>query len=64
MYFAGMDRTGFFDFKLDFIEQANSGGEDIFVTRFDQGLWSDAKPVQVLNTRGHETVTQCTKQGC
>ena len=63
MYFAGMDRTGFFDFKLDFIEQANSGGEDIFVTQFNRGLWSDAKPVQALNTRGHETVTQCTKAG-
>lgn len=63
MYFAGMDRTGHFDFKLDFIEQSNSGGEDIFVTHFDKGLWSDARPVQTLNTRGHETVTQCTRNG-
>lgn len=63
MYFAGMDRTGFFDFKLDFIKQLNSGGEDIFVSTLAQGLWTDARPMQKLNTNGHETVTQCNTSG-
>ena len=58
LYFCGMDRSGFFDFKLDFIEFPNSGGEDIFHCRLEHGLWTDARPWGQLNTNGHECVTQ------
>jgi hypothetical protein len=30
LYFSAMDRTGFFDFKLDFTKEKSAGGEDIF----------------------------------
>lgn len=31
MYFSAMDRTGFFDFKVDYTKQKSSGGEDLLV---------------------------------
>ena len=63
LYFCGMDRTGFFDYKLDFIKYRNSGGEDVFMSRFENGMWSDARPVQPLNTNGHECITQVISPG-
>lgn len=61
IYFAGMDRTGFFDFKLDYTKQKSSGGEDIFTSEFKDGIWTDARPINILNTNSHETVTQILK---
>lgn len=58
MFFTAMDRTGYFDFKMDFIKQKNAGGEDIFVSELVDGLWTDARPVDFLNTNRHEAVTQ------
>ena len=63
LYFTGMDRTGFFDFKLDFISQPNSGGEDIFhTTRTEAGFWEDSKAVFSICTNGHEAITQALSQ--
>ncbi len=58
IYFSAMDRTGFFDFKLDFTKQKSSGGEDIFISEFKDGIWMDARPINNLNTNGHEVVNQ------
>ncbi len=63
LYFSAMDRTGFFDFKLDFTKEKSSGGEDIFVSNRKEGIWQDAKPLSVLNTNGHEVVSQVFKNG-
>lgn len=63
LYFTAMDRTGFFDFKMDFIKQRNAGGEDIYVSEIKDGLWQDARPVQILNTNRHEAVTQVLRDG-
>ena len=61
MYFSAMDRTGFFDFKVDFTKQISSGGEDIFSSEFKDGIWTDARPINILNTNSHETVSQILK---
>lgn len=61
IYFTGMDRTGFFDFKLDYTKQKSSGGEDIFTSEFKDGIWTDARPINILNTNSHEAVTQILK---
>lgn len=58
LYFTGMDRTGFFDFKLDYTKQNSSGGEDIYSSEFKDGIWTDARPLNKLNTNSHETVSQ------
>jgi outer membrane protein OmpA-like peptidoglycan-associated protein len=63
LYFSAMDRTGFFDFKLDFTKQRSAGGEDIYISRNEQGVWSDARPIKDINTNGHEVVTQVLKSG-
>ena len=64
LYFSGMDRTGFFDFKQDFIQSENCGGEDIYVSKLlSNGVWSDARPLTYLNTNGHECVTQTLNDG-
>jgi outer membrane protein OmpA-like peptidoglycan-associated protein len=63
LIFSGMDRSGFFDFKLDFNQQSSCGGEDIFVSHFAHGTWSDAKPIATINTQGHEVVTQLLNNG-
>ncbi len=57
LYFSAMDRTGYFDFKIDFNEAKNCGGEDIYFSKLENGVWTDARPVSFLNTNGHETVT-------
>jgi outer membrane protein OmpA-like peptidoglycan-associated protein len=58
-----MDRTGYFDFKLDFIKEKSAGGEDIFYSFLKEGIWSDARPLTDLNTNGHEVLTQVFKNG-
>ena len=61
LYFSAMDRTGYFDFKLDFTKQSSSGGEDVFVSDFNNGIWEDARPIKSLNTNGHEVISQVLK---
>jgi outer membrane protein OmpA-like peptidoglycan-associated protein len=64
LFFSGMDRTGFFDFKQDFIKSKNCGGEDIYVSKLlSDGVWSDARPLTYLNTNGHECVTHALDDG-
>ena len=63
MYFSAMDRTGFFDFKLDYTIEKSAGGEDIFISNMKDGIWEDARPVNILNTNGHEVVTQVFNNG-
>lgn len=58
LYFTGMDRTGFFDFKLDYTKQKSSGGEDIFSSEYKDGIWTDARPINILNTNSHEAISQ------
>jgi outer membrane protein OmpA-like peptidoglycan-associated protein len=57
LYFTGMDRTGFYDFKQSLIESKNSGGEDIFFSSLINGIWTDARPLSFLNTNSHESVS-------
>ena len=63
LYFSAMDRTGFFDFKLDFTKQKSSGGEDIYYSDLVESVWSDARPLSEINTNGHEVVTQAFENG-
>lgn len=63
LIFSGMDRTGFFDFKLDFTKQKSAGGEDIFISRFRNGVYEDARPITFLNTDAHEVATHAFKDG-
>ena len=63
LFFSAMDRTGYFDFKLDFTKEKSSGGEDIFFSKKEQGLWSDARPLSSMNTNAHEVVTQVLGNG-
>lgn len=63
LYFSAMDRTGFFDFKLDFTKQQSAGGEDIFYSDFREGIFSDARPMNEINTNCHEVVTQIFNNG-
>ena len=63
LYFCGMDRTGFFDFKLNFTVNPNSGGEDVFYSTLEHGIWSDARPMKVISTNGHECITQVLDDG-
>ena len=57
LIFSAMDRTGFFDFKIDYTQVASAGGEDIYKSEFKDGLWTDARPFTQLNTNGHEVIT-------
>jgi hypothetical protein len=63
LYFSAMDRTGFFDFKMDFTKEKSAGGEDIFMSNFKEGIWEDARPLTKLNTNGHEVVSQVFSNG-
>jgi outer membrane protein OmpA-like peptidoglycan-associated protein len=61
LYFSAMDRTGFFDFKVDFTKQKTSGGEDVFCSEIKDGIWADARPISFLNTNSHEIISQVFK---
>ncbi len=63
LIFSAMDRTGFFDFKLDFTKQKSAGGEDIFYSEKVNEIWTDARPLTALNTNAHEIVSQVLKNG-
>lgn len=63
LYFSSMDRTGFFDFKLDYTKEKSAGGEDIYISSLIEGVWEDARPVTLLNTNGHEVVSQVFDNG-
>lgn len=59
LIFSAMDRTGFFDFKIDFTKAKNAGGEDIYRTVKANGVFTDARPIKFLNTNAHEVATFC-----
>ena len=61
LYFSAMDRTGFFDFKLDFTKEKSAGGEDIYCSELNEGVWLDARPLKEINTNGHEVVSEVFK---
>jgi outer membrane protein OmpA-like peptidoglycan-associated protein len=63
LYFTGMDRTGFFDYKILFNKTRNNGGEDIFFSKLVDGYWTDSKDLKILNTNGHESVNQIFENG-
>lgn len=58
MAFTGMDRTGYFDTKIDFTKTRNLGGEDIFISEQKNGFWQDAIPLKLLSTNSHEAINQ------
>ena len=58
LVFSGMDRTGFFDYQIDFTQNQNAGGEDIFKSQMNSGLFEDARPLADFNTNAHEVITQ------
>ena len=57
MIFTSMDRTGFFDFKMDFTKAASAGGEDVYLSEYKDGIWTDARPITAMNTNAHESVS-------
>lgn len=61
LYFTAMDRTGFFDFKLDFTKEKSAGGEDIYFSELNEGVWMDSRPLKEINTNGHEVASQVFK---
>ena len=63
LYFTGMDRTGFFNHKIDFTKTREFGGEDVFVSKMQDGLFSNAIPVKSVNTNGHESINQILRDG-
>jgi len=63
LYFTGMDRTGYFDYKIDFSKSKNNGGEDIFYSKLLNGSWEDARDLKILNTNGHEAINQVLQNG-
>jgi outer membrane protein OmpA-like peptidoglycan-associated protein len=63
LMFTGMDRTGYFDNKIDFTKTKNAGGEDIFISIQKNGLWQNATALKTINTNGHEAVTQSLSNG-
>ena len=63
LYFSAMDRTGYFDFKIDFTKAKNAGGEDIYFSKFNNGIFEDARPLTFLNTNSHEVVTYSFSNG-
>jgi outer membrane protein OmpA-like peptidoglycan-associated protein len=63
LVFSAMDRTGFFDQRIDFTRSLKAGGEDIFIARLKDGIWEDARPLGDLSTNAHEVVTQARADG-
>ena len=61
IYFVGMDRTGQFSAKIDFTKTRNYGGEDIWMSKRKHGLYTEAKPVTILNDNTHQSVTSIHK---
>ena len=63
LYFTAMDRTGYFDFKIDFTKNEEAGGEDIFVSKLTNNQFQDSRPLTYLNTNRHESLSHITSQG-
>ena len=63
LFFTGMDRSGFFDYKIDFTKTRNNGGEDLFISKKINGSWEDARDIKQLNTNAHESVTGVLSNG-
>jgi outer membrane protein OmpA-like peptidoglycan-associated protein len=64
LLFTGMDRTGHFEFKIDYSITRSAGGEDGFIADFSNGLSEDARPLpNNLNTNAHEAVTHVLANG-
>jgi len=57
LYFVGMDRTGQFSPKIDFTSTRDYGGEDIWVSRRVNGIYTDAEPLLAINDNNHQSVT-------
>ena len=51
LFFTGMDRSGFFDYKIDFTKTRNNGGEDIFYSSNYNGTWDDSRDFKMLTQR-------------
>jgi outer membrane protein OmpA-like peptidoglycan-associated protein len=58
LIFSAMDRTGYFDYKIDYTQTKTAGGEDIFISKKVNGLFEDARPFGDINTNAHETISQ------
>jgi len=58
LLFAGMDRSGHFEYKIDFTQTRRMGGEDIFRSDPGRGIYEDARPWLDLNTDAHEVINQ------
>lgn len=58
LLFAGMDRSGHFEYKIDFTQTRHMGGEDIFRADPGRGIFEDARPWLDLNTDAHEVINQ------
>lgn len=58
LLFAGMDRTGHFEYRIDFTQTRRMGGEDIFIAAPGRGIHEDARPWLDLNTDAHEVINQ------
>ena len=56
--FSAMDRSGFFDYRIDFTKTRTAGGEDLFVSAYRKGIFEDARPLFDFNTNAHEVITQ------
>lgn len=64
LLFSAMDRTGYFDYKIDYTVTQSAGGEDGFISSVSDGLPEDALPLKNgLNTNSHECVTYVLKNG-
>ena len=61
LYFTAMDRTGYFDFKIDFTKNEEAGGEDIFVSKQQQPI-SNSRPLTYLNTNRHESLSHIIRE--
>ena len=57
LFFVGMDRTGQFTAKIDFTTTKSYGGEDIWFSIRENGIYTDAKPLKSLNDNNHQAVT-------
>jgi outer membrane protein OmpA-like peptidoglycan-associated protein len=57
LYFVGMDRTGQFSSKIDFNKNRYYGGEDIWFSLRENGIYTDALPLTEINDNSHQAVT-------
>lgn len=58
LLFSAMDRTGHFEYRVDFTQTRHMGGEDVFRAATGHGIYEDARPWLDMNSNAHEVVTQ------